>query len=76
MTQRRPVLVFHNGQFDRTVLNGEWGLPLGRWCDTMLREHAIDPGATKGLGTCAARRLVMPPWKAARGERVAKEGDE
>lgn len=68
-----PRLLFHGGVFDVTILNGELGMPIRPWTDTLVREWALDPAAPRGLDDCAARRLVMPAWKGA-AKRAKAEG--
>lgn len=55
--------VFQKGQFDASVLLGEWGVRTTVDEDTLLMGHADNPADPKDLSSLCARWLNASPWK-------------
>lgn len=55
--------VFQKGQFDASVLLGEWGVRTTVDEDTLLMLHADNPSDSKDLSSGCARWLHVSPWK-------------
>lgn len=55
--------VFHNGSFDKLVVES-FGAPVIGWrADTMQAQHVVDSELPLGLGFCATRHLDVAYWK-------------
>lgn len=63
LTDPAATNVWHKGQFDRSVLLGELGIPARVSEDTLLMLHADNPSDPKDLSSGAARWLQVAAWK-------------
>ncbi len=54
---------YHNGLYDRTVLQGNGFELAGPWHDTLLAHHSAFPGNAHGLQTVTSQAFVTQPWK-------------
>lgn len=59
----RVMKTYHNGLYDRTVLQGTGFELAGPWHDTLLAHHSAFPGCAHGLQIVASQAYVVPPWK-------------
>lgn len=54
---------YHNGLYDRTVLQGVGFELAGPWADTLLAHHSAFPGCAHGLQVVTSQAFVTQPWK-------------
>lgn len=59
--------LFHNLQADIPIWESQIGPINGQVEDTMLLHHAAYPGAAHDLQQVTSQLLIVPPWKALRG---------
>lgn len=63
LTDPAATNVWHKGQFDRSALLGELGIPAAVTEDTLLMLHADNPSDPKDLSSGVARWLNAAAWK-------------
>lgn len=67
--------IFHNGLYDRTVLEGNGYRVAGSWQDSMLGHHAAFPGMAHNLQQVTAQFWAVTPWKSEfRNQEETPEG--
>lgn len=63
LASERVATVYHNGIYDRTVLNAHGFDIQGPWTDSLLAHHASFPGCAHNLQSVTAQFYGTPPWK-------------
>lgn len=63
LTREEMLGVYHNCQYDLSVLERHIVAPRNRVFDTMLAMHAAFPECKLDLGSVSHTFLVVPPWK-------------
>ena len=63
LASQRVTKIYHNGLYDRTVLQGTGFELAGPWADTLLAHHSAFPGNAHGLQVVTCQAFVTQPWK-------------
>jgi len=63
LASERVAITYHNGLYDRTVLQRNGFELAGPWNDTLLAHHSAFPGCSHGLQVVTSQAFVTQPWK-------------
>lgn len=63
LASERVAKTYHNGLYDRTVLQAVGFELSGSWGDTLLAHHSAFPGCAHGLQIVTSQFFATQPWK-------------